>query len=190
MSYKSLSFKITGVAPLILHNGQTADPLNSFSKSIAEITSKRKKTDADHKEVARREWHAGLYTSGGRVCLPLQMTEAVLINGAKKEKRGPDAKSGIVVENHATLEYDGPTDIDELWKDERFQLRVAVKVGTSKVMRTRPYFEKWSAVLVIQYLDEILNPQHVRSFLNSAGRVVGFGDWRPRYGRFSVAEQS
>jgi hypothetical protein len=27
-AYKPLKFKITGVAPLLMHNGQTADPLN------------------------------------------------------------------------------------------------------------------------------------------------------------------
>lgn len=186
MGYKELTFKITGVAPLILHNGQTADPLNPHSKSIAEITSKRKKTDADHREVARREWHAGLYLSDNRVCIPFQMTEATLINAAKKEKRGPDAKAGIVVENHATLRYEGPTTIDELWTDERFRIRVPVKVTTNKVMRTRPYFDKWWTVLDIKYLEELLNPADIRSFLITAGMQIGFGDWRPRFGRFQI----
>jgi hypothetical protein len=188
--YRELSLKITGVAPLILHNGQTADPLNPHSKSIAEITSKRKKTDADHLEVAKREWHAGLYLSGGRVCIPSEMIEANLVNGAKKQKRGPDAKAGIIVEQHATLRYDGPTSVEELWQDERFRIRCPVKVGTSKVIRTRPFFEKWWLVMDVKYLSELLNPQHVISFANDGGMYVGLGDWRPRFGRYQVAEQN
>lgn len=188
MSYQELTFKITGVAPLILHNGQTADPLNSFSKSIAEITGKRKKTDADHREVARREWYAGLYLFNGEPCIPFQCIEASLIEGAKKERRGPSAKSGIVVESHSPIEYDGPKKPDDLWEDERFRLRVPVRVGTSRVMRTRPIFNEWAATIAIKFLPDILNPKDVRSFLTSVGQQVGFCDWRPRYGRFVVAK--
>src|SRR6187399_3268376 len=120
--YKELSLKITGSVPLILHNGQTADPLNPHTKSIAEITGKTKKTDADHREVARREFYASLYTDEGRVCIPWEMAEALLINGAKKKRRGPDAKAGIIVENNSILEYEGPTSIDELWANEKFRI--------------------------------------------------------------------
>jgi hypothetical protein len=188
MSYKELTFRITGAAPLILHNGQTADPLNQFSKSIAEITGKRKKTDADHREVARREWFAGLYIADGKVCVPYQLLEAMLIEGAKKHKRGPAAKAGLMVEAHAPLKYDGPENPGELWEDERFQLRVACKVGTSKVMRTRPIFKEWSLAPVVKYLPDLLNPAEVLSFLVAGGNQVGIGDWRPRFGRFNVAQ--
>jgi len=186
MSYQELRFTITGTAPLILHNGQTADPLNSFSKSIAEIAGKRKKTDADHQEMARREWYAGLYLSNGEPCIPFQMLESGLVAGAKREKRGPAAKAGIVVEQHARLEYKGPRSPDDLWKDETFRLRVPVKVGTARVMRTRPFFPEWSAELVINFLTDHLNANDVRSFLVSLGNSIGLGDWRPRFGRFVV----
>jgi hypothetical protein len=173
---------------LILHNGQTADPLNPHSKSIAEITGKRKKTDADHREVARREWFAGLYMGDGKICVPFQMMDALLIEGAKKHKRGPAAKAGLMVEAHTRLEYDGPEEPNELWEDERFRLRVACKVGTSKVMRTRPIFHQWSLSPVVKYLPELLNPSEVQSFMIAAGVQIGLGDWRPRFGRFSVVE--
>jgi hypothetical protein len=173
---------------LILHNGQTADPLNRHSVSIAEITGKRKKTEADHREMAKREWFAGLYLFNGEPCIPFQMLEAALIEGAKKEKRGPAAKAGILVEQHARLEYVGPRKPEQLWKDERFQLRVPVRVGQVRVMRTRPRFDGWSAEVVVKYLPSLLNPEHVRGFLTAAGEQVGLGDWRPRFGRFLVAD--
>ncbi len=184
--YQTLKFRITGVAPLLMHNGQLADPLNPHSRSIAEITSKRKKTDSDHVEMARREFFGGLYISGGRPCIPSEMLEAVIVKGAMKEKRGPAAKAGILVEHHAILEYDGPSDPKELWQDERFRLRVAAKVGTAKVMRTRPRFDGWTANIEIGFLPGLLNGREVRSFLVTAGEQIGVGDWRPRFGRFSV----
>jgi len=185
MSYKELKFQITGVAPLILHNGQTADPLNPFSKSIAEITGKRKKTDADHREVARREWFAGLYLANGEPCVPFQMMEASLIEGAKKHKRGPAAKAGIIVEAHTPLLYDGPRKPEELWEDERFRIRVSAKVGTSRVMRTRPFFAVWSLEPVVKYLPDLLNGAEVEAFVAAIGLQIGLGDWRPRFGRFT-----
>jgi len=187
VSYKELKFKITGVAPLILHNGQTADPLNQHSKSIAEITGKRKKTDADYREVARREWFAGLYLYNGEPCIPFQMLEASLIEGAKKHRRGPAAKAGIIVETHTPIMYDGPRKPEELWEDERFRIRVAAKVGTSKVMRTRPFFPQWSIDPVIKYLPDLLNAAEVETFVTAIGLQVGLGDWRPRFGRFTSA---
>ncbi|MGR0185432.1 hypothetical protein [Azospirillum aestuarii] len=187
MAYETLKFKIIGVSPLLMHNGQLADPLNLFAKSIAEISSKRKKTDADHVEMGRREFYGSLYMSGGRPCIPGEMMEAVLIAGAKKEKKGNQAKAGILVENNSPLLYDGPTTAEDLWADERFRLRVPVKVGTAKVMRTRPRFDNWSAEIEVKFLPTMVNAREVKSFLQAAGEQVGIGDWRPRFGRFGVA---
>lgn len=186
-AYKTLNFAITGVSPLIMRNGQTADPLNQHSQSIAEITSKRKKTEADHREVARREFFAGLYIHHGEPCIPGEMIEAVLVNGAKKEKRGPAAKAGIIVEANAPLQYKGPRKPSDLWDDERFRLRVPVRVGTSKIIRTRPRFNDWCVDLEIRFLPSLLNEREIRSFLVTAGEQIGIGDWRPRFGRFSVS---
>ena len=41
---------------LIMHNGQTADPLNPFSKAMKEISGKRKKTDTDYEAMANIEF--------------------------------------------------------------------------------------------------------------------------------------
>jgi hypothetical protein len=170
-----------------MHNGQTADPLNLHSLSIAEITSKRKKTEADHLEIAKREFFAGLYLTNGEPCIPGEVMEAALIRGAMKEKRGPDAKAGLIVENYARLDYDGPRQRDALWADEKFRLRIPAKIGTSRVIRTRPRFNAWSAEIVVKFFPSLLNAKDIRSFLETAGEQIGIMDWRPRFGRFSVA---
>jgi len=184
--YAILNFRITGVVPLILHNGRLADPLDPHTKSLAEITGKRKKTDADHREAAKREWYGSLYLFNGEPCIPFQMWEAMLIEGSKKFKRGPAAKAGLIIEAHSAIQYDGPRAPDELWADERFRLRVGAKVGTSRVMRTRPFFTDWSADVEVKYLPDLLNPPEIGNFLSAAGMQVGLGDWRPRFGRFTV----
>lgn len=186
--YQTLSFKIIGLAPLLMHNGQLADPLNPHSRSIAEMTGKRKKTDADHVEVGRREFLGSLYLMNGEPCIPAEMFEAALIKGAMKEKRGPQAKAGLLIENNSRLEYAGPRDPKALWTDDRFRLRVGVKIGQAKVMRTRPRFDGWSAELDVKFLPSMLNAREIGGFLTTVGEQIGIGDWRPRFGRFSVAE--
>jgi hypothetical protein len=185
--YQILTFKVTGVVPLLMHNGQLVDPLNRHSQSIAQITKKKKKTDADHREVSRREFFGSLYLDAdGGPCIPSEMQEAAIVRGAMKEKRGPAAKAGILVEDNARLDYHGPRDPHELWKDEQFHLRVPARVGAQKVMRTRPHFSEWASTFVIKYIPTLLNAAEVRSFLVAAGEQIGIGDWRPRFGRFRV----
>ena len=77
-----------GVSPLLCHNGQTADPRNTYSKAIKAISGKRKKVDADYDEMARLEWLAGLYRIDGDLVIPDYVIESTMIGGAKKSKRG------------------------------------------------------------------------------------------------------
>ena len=56
----------------------------------------------------------------------------------------------------------------------------------ARIMRTRPIFNDWSAVIHLDFEDSILNESDVVDFATKAGAVVGVGDWRPRYGRFEV----
>jgi hypothetical protein len=188
-AYQSLQFRIIGAAPLLMHNGQLIDPLNPHSRSIAAVTGKRNKTEADHEEVGRREFFGGLYISDGAPCLPAEMLEAALARGAAKQKRGPAARAGLLVEHNAALDYHGPREPQALWEDARFRLRVAARVGTAKVMRTRPRFDGWSASVEIRFLPSLLNAAEVRAFLVTAGEQIGLGDWRPRFGRFAVEQE-
>ena len=185
--YQTLRFRVIGASPLLMHNGQLADPLNAHSKAIAQVAAKRRKTEADHLRLAELEFLGSLYLSGGAPCIPAEMIEAALVKAAGQERRGAKAKSGLVVRKNLRLEYEGPKDPHALWKDEAFRLRSPARVGTAKVMRTRPMFNAWEAELALDFLPTLLNPSDVEGFLVIAGEQIGIGDWRPRFGRFSVA---
>jgi hypothetical protein len=188
-AYQILKFRITSVAPLLMHNGRLADPLNPYSKSIAELSGKKgkDKTESDHLELGRREFYGGIYMDKDGPIIPGEMIEASMIKGAMKEKRGPAAKAGMLVRNHAKLEYKGPRTLDELWGNPLFQFRTSVKVGQSRIVRVRPMFPEWSAEIVVDFIPSLLNAAYVRNFLITAGEQIGIGDWRPRYGRFVVS---
>lgn len=186
MAWQTLKYKLTSSAPLIMHNGQTADPLNKWAKLLKQISSKRTKTEADHEEMARLEFMAGLYLSEEGPVLPAHVIDAVIVNGAKKSKEGQVAKSGCFCLEHAKLEYKGPRTANELWADDNFRFSALVRVSTSRVSRTRPIFKEWSTTLTLHVEDTLVNPSQVDKWLNDAGTQVGICDWRPQYGRFTA----
>ena len=183
---QSIKVSLHSTCPLLLHNGQTADPLNHFSKLLKTISSKRKKTDADFEELARIEWYASLYLSNGMPCLPSRVIEATLTNAAKKVKKGVQAKAGLYCLDDFPLIYDGPTDLEELRLDERFRFTTGVVINRVRVQRCRPKFDYWTADVEVLYSDEQLNESDVLEFFHIGGRDVGLCDWRPKYGRFEV----
>ena len=184
--YAQVMLKITGLTPLIVHNGQLADPLNKFSKAMKAVTGKRKKVDADYEELARLEFLGGLYLKDSRPCMPSQALEAMMISAAKKQRKGADFKSGMLIEESPYIEYDGPTNPDELWADERFRIVAGVKVSQSRVMRTRPQFPQWSLQFGVTYIEELLNKRDIIEVATIAGWQIGLCEWRPKFGRFKA----
>lgn len=186
MAWQKVTFKLSSSAPILLHNGQTADPLNKWSRAIKKISSKRDKTDADYEEMARLEFMAGLYMNEDGPILPANMIDAMIVAGAKKSKEGPLAKSGCFCLDHARLEYEGPRSVEALLADDRFHFSAIVKVGMARVSRMRPIFREWSALLTLNIEETTINATRVEEWLRVAGTQVGLGDWRPQYGRFTV----
>jgi hypothetical protein len=187
-----IQIRLQGVSPLLCHNGQTADPRNTYAKAMKAVSSKRKKTDADFDELARLEWLAGLYRIDGDLVIPDYVIEAVMIKGAMKSSKGPQAKCGLFFTDHASLEFDGKpaaiTDetLAEMFASGQFTHTIGVTVNRSKVMRTRPIFRNWSITASAQYDPDVLNKGDVELFAIDAGKLVGIGDWRPKHGRFNA----
>lgn len=206
MAICKASVTLTGTGDLLLHNGQTADPRNTYAKQLKAISGKRKKTDADLDAMARIEWFAGLYLGKVEVdgqsyvttTIPAHVLESAFVAGAKKSKRGVQAKSGLFVDRQAVLEFEGKpagnltpeqmqTELDALFDGGEHHLTVGVKVGTSRVMRTRPKVTGWKASTVVEYDDSVMTLADVRDVIEDAGHLVGVGDWRPKYGRFNAS---
>lgn len=186
MAWITLKYKLTSSAPLIMHNGQTADPLNKWAKLLKAISSKRTKTEADYEEMARIEFLAGLYLDKDGPILPAHVLDSLIVNGAKKSKEGMTAKSGCFCLEHAKLEYEGPRDANELYADDNFRFSALVRVSMARVARMRPIFREWTAVITLNVEDTLVNPSQVDKWLNDAGAQVGICDWRPQYGRFTA----
>src|SRR4051812_42449297 len=157
MAWEKIYYKLVSSAPLIQHNGRTANPLDKWAKAIKQISSKRAKTDADYEEMARLEFLAGLYMGPSGPVLPSYMMDSVLVAGAKKSKEGQIAKSGVFCMEHASLEYDGPRTTEGLWADERYRFSAIVRVQNARIARMRPRFETWQAVVRFKYEPTTVN---------------------------------
>ena len=186
MAWQEVNYRLTSLAPLIMHNGQLADPVNKWTKLIKQISSKRKKTDADNEEMARLEFMGSLYLDEEGPVLPAYVIDGMLIRAAMKSREGPLAKAGCFCLDHASLEYDGPRAANELWEDEGFRFSSMVRVQSSRVSRMRPIFNKWSTTIKLHIEDTIVNIGRVDEWLETAGVQIGLCDWRPQYGRFTV----
>ena len=178
---------IKGLTPLLMHNIQLADPLSNAAMTLAKLTSKRNKTHDDHKAVAKAEWYGGLYVDEKlRPCLPGEVVEGAIIEGAKRHRLGQAAKGGIIAYGNFPLEYDGPKSIDKLWEHGGFMKRSAVRVQKARVIRTRPMFPQWSCTFTIQWDPQMIaSEDQLMDIVETAG-VVGIGDYRPKFGRFEV----
>lgn len=188
MTLQKLTVKLTGVSPLLMHNGQTADPLNPYSKALKAISGKRGKTDADFEEMAKVEWFSSLYKNKqDKIVLPDFVLEATFIAGAKKAKLGKQAQAGLFADGHAELIFDG-NDLtpEQLFERDQNRHCCAVRVQRNKVMRTRSIFEDWEASVKVVFDDGMLDQAQVIRAIGDAGQQVGICDWRPKYGRFEV----
>ncbi len=184
---KNTTVSIRGIAPLLMHNGQLADPLNPHTQALAKLTSKRNKTLDDHRAVSRAEWIGSLYVNdAGHPCLPGEVIEGALCEGAKKFKLGKVAKGGIIVAGDFVLEYDGPKAIDALWNHGGFLKRAGVRVTTSRVIRSRPIFPAWACTFSVQWDSGLVKDEDQLFEIVGAAGQTGIGDWRPKFGRFEL----
>jgi len=188
---KQIKTKWTGIRPLVMHNGLMADPLNPYTRRIKEIVRKgsKKMTDADYEDRDLLEWEAGLYWSEehGPV-IPSDNIERCIQLGAQKSRLGKDVQAAALCsESEIKVEYSGPRQKDKMYADPRFILRKGVAIQKSRLIRTRPMIPTgWSLTFVVEYDESILNQKYLVKAMQDAGALIGLGDWRPKFGRFSV----
>lgn len=179
--------ELVGTRPLLMHNIQAlGDPLHPVAKAIKRISAKRKKTDEDHEEMRRLEFHGGLYIDDEiGPYLPAANFMRCLVDAARITREGKDVERGVIVlTDQAPLEYDGPRTDKGLWEDERFRDISMVRIGRARVARCRPVFNDWGATFELQVDSTVVSEEDFGEIVHSAGSMVGLGDFRPRFGRF------
>lgn len=182
------TYKIEGITPLILHNGELANPLSPLVKQFKEISGKRTKTDADYENMAKLEWIAGHYWSadGKAAVIPEKCLIACIKAGAKRFKRGVDVDRGVFISGDFPLVFDGPQDPEKRYQDKKYVSQVMMTIDRRRVLRTRPMFPEWNLTFSGSLDCQSMNKDDLTRFIEAAGLFAGLGDSRPRYGKFRL----
>lgn len=186
---KKMKVKLSGLGQILLHNNQMLIPKNYYKLEFDKVKNKKPKTEADLERLANIEFLAGLYLDDNVVVIPIKMQLATFIKGAMKDKKGPVAKAGVYFDKNSPLIFDGDgMTPEELYEDGDFTSTEIVRVGMSSVPRVRPIFPNWSVDIEMTYDEDIIDDDVILQAWRRAGQLIGMGDWRPRYGRFTVKQ--
>lgn len=182
----SVAVHITGDSSLLFHRWQS-DSVEA--KRVASKGSVAKRTDDTASYVYR--------DSNGHICLPGEYLRGSMVdprNGAAKYQQDPRSsrksaldlfRAGVVALTDMAVIIRADGEKADSWD---YLDRRRVTVQRAGVTRERPAFNAgWTAeielmVLLPQYIDARL----LHRTLTDAGRLVGVGDFRPTFGRFSV----
>ena len=187
---------LTGVSPIIMHNGAAGLDTRSPAKlEIAKISKKRgsNRTEADDLRLIELECQIALYVGpDGRPTVPAAAIRAAVETAARKSKQGPNVREGLIVESVDGFIYDEQrygTTVAELGKSTQFTVPVVVQ--RARVLRTRAMFETpWEIKCTIDVDDSLIDEQMLTAWMSLAGQRIGLCDWRPeksgQYGRFTV----
>jgi hypothetical protein len=185
---KTVKFTIESISPMLMHSDRTANPLNPHTKALKAITGKRKKTDDDHYEIAKLEFIASCYFNS-RWHIPAANFEAMLLASAKHFKLGTTIKQALLVPDDAEFIFsDSKLKPEDLFRIDEYVDQRTVKVGTAKTIRTRPIFNSYKVKFTCWLDTDKMNLEQLQQIVENAGKYVGLGDYRPRYGRFEVVK--
>lgn len=166
-----IEVKVKGVAPLLM---------NKFNPPT-EVESKRgKKVYVAEDEAKRKEYR----NEDGKLYLPNTHFKASMVKASADfkmtgRKTYKDyVKAGVFVETEQIV----------LDQQEYIIHAEPVVIQRSRVMSWRPKFKEWSCSFVIEIVDEMINQSTLREILSMAGKYKGVGDYRPEYGRFTIAD--
>lgn len=171
-----VELRIEGTAPFLFHRW-SVDGIEA--KANAAKGSKAKRQDDLETYVYRSE--------SGELCIPSEYLRMAMVHAAKykQDPRSP-RKSAM------DLAKAGLVGLDELCstgqKEWDYVDRRRVMVQRNGVTRCRPALLKgWRIEACFQVLlPEYLQPDFVNDLAQSAGRLIGIGDFRPTFGRYQV----
>lgn len=183
----TLECRLVSIAPMLQHNEILVDAMHPDVRVHKQLTTKRRKTEADLEAIKRSEWQLGMHREDDRPVVPVDWILATVKEGARKNKLGKQVQSGVFpVCSSFPLEYDGPKGLEEMWESGKFLDYRGVRNQQAKVMRARPRFDRWSVRIRLDVNEPVISCNDVLTALQIAGATIGVGDYRPRFGRFSV----
>lgn len=189
-----MQVSIQGITPLLLHNGQTANPLNVYAKRMKAVTSKKKKTEEDLEDLLNIQWESGLYWDDNLgLHMPSENLFAAFLKAARKHKLGGECSEvsfcdpigyPIITENHKNL--------DKLKADPTNKFIKTVVIKKSKTVACRPIFKSWKLDFDLEFERSAWDANVIKTVLVTWAQRIGLGVWTPgspkpgTYGKFII----
>ena len=182
---KTYRVKIRGITPLIMHNGECADPQNRWALEMKPLKDKKKKTELDQKAIRDINFISSLYWSEelGGIYIPTEnFRKMILEAGRACDQKG--AKKQVVGISFSEylgypLDVKNRSNIEALKNDNANRYFKMVIIGRSRVPNIRAIFKEWSVEITISIDGSIVDASTVEEWLNYAGGRVGLGGRRP-----------
>jgi hypothetical protein len=188
-TYIEVTLGIEGVKPMLMNAPTLIDPLHPLKLQLADITSKQKKTIADHERMARIEYAGHIYIDDELgPYIPTANIKKCLTDSATRWKLGKAVTRGVFFEDmKVALEYDGPRTTDELYDEGFVDVRPIKNSGMNagRTMRTRPCFDQWSLTATFSMDPHEIGVDQMALVLERAQKL-GLMDYRPEFGLFKT----
>lgn len=172
----SVAVTVQGSADFLFHRWSNEAVAE---KAAAAKNSKGKKTDNIESYVYR--------TEGGELAIPGEYIRGAIITAAKfrPDPRSP-RKSAMDLFKAAVVVTTPLASLGT--KDWDFLDRRRVLVQRQGITRTRPAMHAgWKVTFdLMVILPEYIDRTFLRETIDSAGRLIGIGDFRPTFGRFGI----
>lgn len=168
---------IEGSAAMLFHRWN-CDAVEAKSKAAK--GSAAKKSDDLESYVYRNE--------DGEICLPGEYLRQAIIHAAKfrQDPRSP-RKSAMDLFKAAVVPLSELASLGV--KEWDYEDRRRVTVQRNGITRIRPAMKAgWRCTVELMCnIPEYVDPLLLRQVIDDAGRLIGVGDFRPTFGRFTVA---
>lgn len=171
--------EVKGISPLL----QNRFPIEDFMEGNR-TTQKGKGADKRIYDPQEESLKRLYKTSEGEIYQPAEHFEKSMEKAAvnfkmKGRKTFKDAiQAGVIVTPFAIIHKIQKWEID---------LRRVVIQGKA-ILRARPMFPEWELSFNLECIDDRIRPEEIKDILDYAGKFVGVGDFRPKFGRFMVTK--
>lgn len=194
MTMLSSVAKFSGVAPMLHANPQGVSRSFPLTQRMKEINAKKtRRTDADYAELADLEVESRLYFDRDiGVYVPTRwISEAVARKAFAVAKISKTSTRGALFmsADRVPLEYRGKRGVKtaaDVVKNPAFRHAMILPQGQVRVEKNSPIFHDWSFTVEMEFDDKVFDRKDLQRIIEETAHYVGFGDFRPTFGRASV----
>ena len=169
--------KIKGTRPLLQHK---------FQDGEFEASSKTRVSVGSHKADDPKD---SLYVlENGKIYQPSEHILQSMVKAASNFKIGGKGRKSYrdIIASCVFITPEAIVHEKQKWVPDKRS--VVIPSTRGRIMRVRPRFDDWSLTFSLSCTEDQVDAEALKLILDYAGRAVGIGDYRPRFGGFTVTQ--